>query len=441
MNVRDGRGRLPRYSAPMSAASDVSATEPRIHPASLVWLAGVVAALHIGKLPPAIPVLRDALGVTLVEAGFLLSTVQVAGMLVGVLLGLATDGLGLRRSVLAGLCTLGLASLAGAWATGPLALMALRAVEGLGVLLTVLPAPSLIRRLVPLAQLPGRLGVWGAYMPTGTSVAMLAGPWVMGGGGHGFGGWQGWWGSLGVLSLAVAAWVWRAVPPDPEPHRPGARSAARPASAVRAGGAGADSAWQRLAQTLGRRGPWWVALCFALYSSQWLAVVGFLPEVYAQAGVAGSQAGWMTALVSAVNIVGNVSAGRLLQRGTPPVRLLVTGFVCMAVTPTLAFAEATAGLPWLRYGAVLLFSSVGGLLPGTLFSLAVRVAPSERTVATTVGWVQQCSSTGQFMGPPLVAWLASQAGGWHLTWVVTGAASLLGLVLVGQLAALLNQKT
>ena len=33
--------------------------------AALVVLAGVSAALHVGKLPPAIPLLRDALGVTL----------------------------------------------------------------------------------------------------------------------------------------------------------------------------------------------------------------------------------------------------------------------------------------------------------------------------------------------------------------------------------------
>ena len=35
-----------------------------VHPAALVLLAGVCAALHVGKLPPAIPALRDALEVT-----------------------------------------------------------------------------------------------------------------------------------------------------------------------------------------------------------------------------------------------------------------------------------------------------------------------------------------------------------------------------------------
>ena len=86
-----------------------------IPPAFIVIIAGMVAALHIGKIPPAIPVLRDALGVSLVEAGFLLSMVQMAGMLGGVFIGLAADGFGLRRSMLLGQLVLASASLAGAW--------------------------------------------------------------------------------------------------------------------------------------------------------------------------------------------------------------------------------------------------------------------------------------------------------------------------------------
>ncbi|HBK00034.1 MAG TPA: MFS transporter, partial [Delftia acidovorans] len=57
---------------------------------------------------------------------------------------------------------------------------------------------------------------------------------------------------------------------------------------------------------------------------------------------------------------------------------------------------------------VVLFSAAGGLIPGTLFSMAVRLAPHESTVSTTVGFMQQWSSVGQFAGPPLVAAVAVQ---------------------------------
>jgi len=76
--------------------------------ALLVIVAGVVAALHVGKLPPGIPVLRAELGMTLVQGGFLLSVMQMAGMTLGILAGLLADRMGLRRTMLAGLCLLAL---------------------------------------------------------------------------------------------------------------------------------------------------------------------------------------------------------------------------------------------------------------------------------------------------------------------------------------------
>ena len=96
------------------------ATTParRVEPALLVILAGVVAALHIGKLPPAIPVLRDALGLTLVQAGFLLSLVQLAGMTLGVVFGVVADTLGSRRSMTLGLVLLAIVSALGGLTRG-----------------------------------------------------------------------------------------------------------------------------------------------------------------------------------------------------------------------------------------------------------------------------------------------------------------------------------
>ena len=388
-----------------------------VPPAFVVIIAGMVAALHIGKIPPAIPVLRDALGLSLVEAGFLLSMVQMAGMLGGVFIGLAADGFGLRRSVLLGQAVLVAASLAGAWATQPGELLALRAIEGFGFLLCVLPVPSLIRQLVPPSRLALHLGLWGTYMATGTSLVLAAGPLLMGAIG-----WQGLWVALAMASAAVAGWLFLRVPSD----RVRRAMAAMPAGAA----VPARAQWRaRLRATLGSVGPWRVAITFSVYSSQWLAVIGFLPAIYAQAGLSGQLAGLLTALACLANVTGNVAAGRLLHRGVCARHLLYAGFLAMAATAFVAFSPLTAEAPVARYLAVVLFSAIGGLIPATLFALAVHVAPDEHTVSTTVGWMQQCSSAGQFLGPPLVAWVAGMVGGWQWTWVITGLASLVGLVL------------
>jgi len=382
----------------------------RIEPALIVILAGVMAALHIGKLPPAIPVLREALGLTLVQAGFLLSLVQLAGMTVGVVFGIVADGLGSRRSMTIGLALLASASALGGFVHDVAPLMLLRAAEGFGFLLVVLPAPGLVRSLVEPRRASAMMGWWGAYMPLATALALLVGPLAIAAIG-----WRGWWWALAVLSAAMAMWLWHAVP-------------ANAASVV----AAAPSSWLlRLRQTLAVPGPWLVAVSFAMYSGQWLAVIGFLPSIYVQSGIAGSAAGVLTAAVAAVNMAGNIGSGRLLQRGVAPARLLRIGFTTMALSAVATFTgSGDAGLsPALRYAAVLLFSSVGGLIPATLFALAVQLAPNEGTLSTTVGWVQQWSAFGQFAGPPLVAVVASTRGDWQWTWTVTGACSIVGLLL------------
>lgn len=376
-------------------------------PAFVVILAGVGAALHVGKLPPAITALQAELGLTLVGAGFLLSLVQLAGMALGAAFGLVADGIGPRRSQVAGLLLLGAASAAGGASNGAAALMVLRAVEGFGFLLVVLPAPGLVRRLVAPERLAGMLGLWGSYMPVATAAALLAGPWAL----QALG-WRGWWWALAAVAFVLAAAVAAGVPRD-----------AAPAHAPSLAG------WvARLRGTLGSAAPWWLATSFAMYSGQWLAVVGFLPAIYQQAGVGGGWVGVLTALAAAVNALGNYAGGQLLQRGAAPPRVLAAGFVAMALAATLAFAPLGLAAE-ARYAAVLAFSGIGGMIPATLFSLAVRLAPGEDRIATTVGWMQQWSSLGQFAGPPLVAWVASRAGGWHWTWAVTGACSAGGVLL------------
>lgn len=409
----------------MDGVIAANATAPRMPAAALaVIAAGVSAALHLGKLPPAVPALQASLGIGLVESGFLLSLVQGAGMTLGLLIGLAADTIGLRRSMLIGLLVVTLASIGGGCVVpGPDALpllMVLRALEGLGFLLTVMPAPGLIRTVVPAGLEKLAMGFWGAYMPLGVALALLLGPLLIASTG-----WQGWWWSLSAVSATACIWVWRSVPRD--------------RARVSIGALGGPRWTTRLGDTLRASGPRRVSLAFAVYSSQWIAVIGFLPAIYAEVGVPPGWNAVLTALAAAMNIIGNLVGGRLLQRGVAPAFVLRCGFGTMALAGIVAFVQWGSGVdavvlpPALRYAAVCLFSLGGGVVPATLFMLAVRVAPGPTTISTTVGMMQQASALGQFLAPPVVAWLAHRVGGWQWTWVVTLACSIVGIALVARL--------
>jgi predicted MFS family arabinose efflux permease len=269
--------------------------------------------------------------------------------------------------------------------------MVLRGIESMGFLLSVIAAPVLLRRWVTEPKaLQRALGFWGAYMPIGMASALLVTPWA-----YDAIGWRWTWVLLAWASVAVAIIVLARVPPDAD------RGPLRETPMMA----------QALKSTLSAPGPWLVALAFMVYSGQWMAVIGFLPTIYHQAGWPPDWIGPLTAGAAGVNMIGNILAGRWLARGAWPGTLLAVGYLAMGVGAWGVMSGWLA--PTGQYLSVLLFSWVGGMIPATLISLAMHLAPSRQTVTTTVGWVQQLSSMGQFLTPPLMAAIAADFGGWH----------------------------
>jgi MFS family permease len=131
----------------------------------------------VGKLPPALPALQAELGLTLVQSGFLLSMVQLAGLTLAVFMGMLADGMGLKRSMVRGLLLLALASGAGGLSASVPVLLLCRALEGLGLLLVALPrAPRWRCWRAPCSFRPG------AGVPGGGCLRWSRWPWPAGSG-------------------------------------------------------------------------------------------------------------------------------------------------------------------------------------------------------------------------------------------------------------------
>ncbi len=379
-----------------------------------LWIiaAGYLAAVHVGKLSPIIPILQKQLDLNLAQAGLALSLVQAAGMLFALCLGSFSEKVGLKQCFIAGLVILGCASLSGVFISSLFSLFFFRFFEGIGFLLITLTAPAILKRICDPQKMNVKMGIWGSYMGLGVGIAMLSIPLLLQ-----YFSWQHIWFGLGLLCLGFAAIVQVLL------HLP--RTHSTQTSSL--------SFLSVVKMTLRHAPVVCLAIIFAAYTSQWLTVIGFLPSIYLNAKIDFQVAGILTALVSISNIAGTLAAGGLLHHGITAKKLIITGFLTMCTMCFVMFVF-NQYLPFpIQYLSVIIFSAVGGLIPATVFAITLNYAPHPNAIAASVGLVLQISAFGQFILPPLSGMLVSYTHNWsNIVWITT-ALSLLGIGAVWQL--------
>src|SRR4051812_33555919 len=107
--------------------------------------------------------------------------------------------LGAGRARIFGLVAIGIGSAIGAIAAGAPILIFSRAIEGLGLLATVLVIPDLLQQTVAPRDRDLMLAIWGSYMPIGTVLMLLLGPALP------EIGWRTLWAFNAILPIAYAA--------------------------------------------------------------------------------------------------------------------------------------------------------------------------------------------------------------------------------------------
>jgi predicted MFS family arabinose efflux permease len=139
-----------------------------------------------------------------------------------------------------------------------------------------------------------------------------------------------------------------------------------------------------------------------------------------------STAGLLSAVACCANIVGNVVAGMLLERGVPRWTLVAAASMVMGVAALGIFLPVLGEMP--AFVLCMVFSGVGGLLPATLIGTAAVAAPSPRLVPMAMGLLMLGSNLGQMVGP-LVVGGAVDALGWSAAGVIVAAAGAVGVLL------------
>lgn len=350
-------------------------------------LAGVIAALQVGKAAIALPVLQRELMLTLAVASWIVGAYGLLGALGGLPAGILASLFSARRTLLAGLAAAGLGSIVGAFADSGAALIATRVIEGCGFLAATLAIPRLLRAVTAPKDLDTVMPLFGAYLPLGSLTMMLAGPLLLSSG------WQTLWlvnGTVALLwALALACFAI-----DEPPATDNTATALVPN--VRA--------------ALGTPGPILLALAFGIYTFQYMALTGLMPTLLVdRLGLSLGAAGAISAATVAANAAGNMSAGALLRFGVPTWAILAGAFAFLGAAGFGIFSDAAP----VALVAALAASSLAltGLIPGSIHAAAPKLAPTSALLAISLGLIQQLANLGNLTGPTAMA-LTVETLGW-----------------------------
>ena len=335
-------------------------------------LTGIVAAMQVGKVPPALPIIRAELGLSLVAAGWVTSMITLVGSLAGIACGIVTERVGGRTMVFFGLATLAIGSALGAIADDIVPLLISRALEGLGYVTIVVGGAPMVTAVTAPRHTRTALGAWSGYYPVGISFMIAVSVLFLA-----FDNWRGLW-TANVLVIAAVAIVFAiatagSAMPLKRPH------GTRPA--------------RDILKAIKRPGAWVLGASLAVAGANILAVIAWLPTFFVEAlGHSTIAAALLTALVFSFMGFGNAAGGWLLQRNIPRWRVLVVGNLIVGFLPLVIFEPATSDSTRLLLSFVFAFSA--GIVPGASMSAIPLHAPTPRDIGIVAGVLLQGSQFG-----------------------------------------------
>jgi MFS family permease len=391
--------------AASSETTETTGTKTAWGTVLLAICAGFFAAFQVGKVHIALLSIRQSFSLDLVSASWILSALNVVGLIAAVPIGTLSAHWGNRRSVIAGLMIIAGASAGGGCASSLWMLLVTRLLEGVGFVVVVVAVPSLIIDVTNIADIRIALAGWSTYMPGGIALISFIAPTLLVE--HS---WRSVWLLNGILPLVLAVLMLAL--------GQGARPQSRPSAELRA--------WPQFTRVASTRGPLLLALIFGMYTLQHLSIMGFMPTLLRERfHVSEQTTGILVAVAMASNIIGNLAAGILLQRGVLRSRIIVFTSIFMACVTVAMFVFALP-LPAF-YLCAMGFSGVGGLVPSAVMGAAPFHAPDPFLIGATNGLLVQGSNLGIVFGPPIVSSIATHFG-WAWVPAATGGAAIMAAI-------------
>jgi len=347
-------------------------------------LAAVNLRLAVTSVGPVLTEIRSGLGMSSTWAGLLTSVPVLCFATVGLAAPRLARRLGATRVILGGLVTLTIGLAIRPYASGTAVFLLLSVVALAGIAVVNVLLPMIVKERFP-TQVGTMTGLYSVALNVGATTAAAATVPIT----HAFGDWR-----LGLACWAVVAALavpsWLALARDP----------------IRAT---ADSQTPDTVRITREPIAWALAVYFGMQSTSAYVIIGWLPQIYRDAGISAETAGVLFAVTSFLGVPLSFALAAIAGRlGSQSAIAAVLGLFGVAGYAGLWWNPAAA--PWLW--AVLL-GIVNCAFPLALTMIALR----GRTPATVVKLSAFAQGVGYLLaipGPILIGVLHDRTHGWRV---------------------------
>jgi len=372
---------------------------------AVLLLFSVAAPLNQFKVPPIVPLLMEALGLSVGRAGLLMSVFAVTGLVLALPSGFIFQRAGSRATGLLAGGSIVLGAALGALSRSTGVLLASRVIEGIGTSFMAVLAPAIIARWFARDDRGTAMGIWSAWVPVGTAAMLILAPSI-----GEASGWRAvWW--LGA-AYALAVTVLYLLGVGTAGSAAGQASEARPGPTIGAG------------EVLRDRDIWLLAAAFAAFNAAVIGASTYLPTFLTEErGLTLAQASLLSSVPTLITIFSAPGGGLVSDRIGSRKKPYLIGFALALVTLPLPGVLGLTGLIVLLVVQGLVF----GLIPTNIFAAAVEAAGDERQSGLAMAMIMVGQNGGTLLGPAVFGALAEGVG-WVAAFASLGVVAALGLL-------------
>ena len=357
----------------------------------VVYLASIAAAYDQFKVPPIMPVLMDRFHIDLTQAGLLMSSIAMIGLVLALPAGIILQRLGSKVTILIALALMAAGSLIGALSANYVLLLISRVFEGAGIGLIGVAAPATITMWFPPEKQGTPMGIWATWVPVGSLIVYNLSPVLTP-----TLGWETvWWVGAGSAILMMILSGFLIVQP-PVSEAPGAPVQEAP----------------DLREVLSNRDLWLLAAAFAFFNLALVSIGTYYPTFLNQErGYPLGQAAFISSIITIVVLFAAPAAGWISDRiGS---RRLVFSLPFLAVAVSLIFPFRVTG--WQIIAVLAAQGVIVGAIPTAIFASVSEVVRKPESAGLGLALILTGQSVGQLVGPILFGELVERSG-----WLTAG---------------------